>query len=175
MVALLAFTVFTSEEKVMIQNKEGNLLEEPVDVFVHQANLYHTFGGGIARAIGAKFPEAEEADRATPFGDESKLGTFSIATVQRIFGEQLIVNMYSQVGMTETKYEPMRKALQGIHSMMVQANLGTIGFPYGMGCGIANGNWEDVERIIQDVFGDSVIVAIIVKLPLAGLAEEVRR
>ena len=30
----------------------------------------------------------------------------------------------------------------------------TIAIPYGMGCGIANGEWSKVSKIIEDVFND---------------------
>lgn len=47
----------------MITTKTGDLLKaQDVDVIVHRANLFHTFGGGIARFIGKIWPEAYEAD-----------------------------------------------------------------------------------------------------------------
>lgn len=150
----------------MMKHIEGDLLTADVQAFVHQANLYHTFGAGIAFHIKNKFPEAYEADKATNPGDDAKLGTVSWAKVNRPFGEQVIFNMYSQVGMSVTSYGHMQKALGEIRKLMEQQNLKTLGVPYKMGCGLANGDWNEVERIITEAFEGSDIEVTIVTLPI---------
>ena len=147
----------------MIEQRNGNLLTEPLDAFVHQANIYHTFGAGIAFQIKEQFPAAYEADRCTLYADEGKLGTVSSAVVEREFGEQIIFNMYSQIGWGVTSYGHMLKALNIIKEQLLEEHRTTVGFPHGMGCGIANGDWVQVERLIADVFEDSPITAVIVK------------
>ena len=84
--------------------------------------------------------------------------------VQREFGQQIIFNMYSQIGWRITSYGHMLKALTTIKEQLEDEGVSTVGFPHGMGCGIANGDWPQVERLIKEVFGDSVVLAVIVKL-----------
>ena len=53
------------------------------DVIVHGCNCFCAMGGGIAFHIRKQFPEAYKADQLTEIGDESKLGTYTKATVVR--------------------------------------------------------------------------------------------
>ena len=52
-------------------------LQGQFDVIVHGCNCFHTVGVGIAKAISSQFPEALAADKATGYGERSKLGTIS--------------------------------------------------------------------------------------------------
>lgn len=149
---------------MIITNQTGNLLETNVQVIVHQANLYHTFGGGIAKAIAAKFPYAFDADKQTVEGDEAKLGGYSIG-VNFNDGQPVVVNMYSQLEMTITSYDYMFKALSQLARQLDRLGFKTVGFPYNMGCGLADGNWEIVKVIIEQAFADTDIEVVIVKLP----------
>lgn len=153
-----------------ITNTTGNLLDFKADVLVHQANLFHTFGGGIAAQIVRRFPGAYEADVETPYGDESKLGGFSWALVGRDVGgeydEVTIVNMYSQLdvsGEMVTSYDHMQTALEDLRNWMVAENKLSVAFPHGMGCGLSRGYWGVVEALIEAVFVGSGIDVTIVR------------
>ena len=62
----------------MIHEFDVNLLEYPLDGFIHSCNCFHTFGAGIALQIKRKYPELYEADaKHGPAGDRNRLGTFS--------------------------------------------------------------------------------------------------
>lgn len=140
----------------MITEKNGNLLEaNDIDVAIHQSNLFHTFGAGIALQIKNKYPEAFEADLATQYGDKNKLGTYSYAFIQK--ANIYIVNVYSQDGFAQpnkpaTDYEAFKKALIKIKNDFADK---IIGIPYGIGCGLAGGDWVKVYQIIESVFGNS--------------------
>jgi O-acetyl-ADP-ribose deacetylase (regulator of RNase III) len=161
----------------MITEKTGNLLEAPVDVMVHQANLYHTFGAGIAAQIKKHLPEAYEADCATVKGDPKKLGTYSIGKITKSIGQTVwikrVVNLYSQVGIggqdRNTSYDSMVVGLTKLRDQLEDAaSKGVkykLGIPYQMGCGLANGSWPIVRAIIEDIFGKSIIEVEIYKLP----------
>jgi hypothetical protein len=41
----------------------------------------------------------------------------------------------------------------------------TLGIPFQLGCGLANGNWIIVRAIIESIFADSRIPVIIYTLP----------
>lgn len=165
-----------------IENREGNVLtQSDLTHIVHQANVYCTFGAGIAKQIKERFPEAYEADCKTIKGDLSKVGSYSFAKTK---SGLTIINLYSQIGIggqdRRTSYDAMVKGFESIrHSFGVKDSLfppnGThclvenklkykLGIPYGIGCGLANGSWTIVNSIIEDVFSNSDLDVVICQL-----------
>lgn len=63
------------------------------------------------------------------------------------------MNMFSQKENFDTDYEAMKRALLEIKQYAKDFNL-SIAIPYGIGCGIANGDWNVVYKIIEEVFND---------------------
>lgn len=63
------------------------------------------------------------------------------------------MNMFSQMPDFTTDYEAMKKALIEIKEYAKSFNL-SIAIPYGIGCGIASGDWDKVFQIIEEVFND---------------------
>lgn len=153
---------------MIFTKRTGDLLEQPdIDLIVHQANLEHTFGAGIARAIKQKFPYAYRADLKSLFNDPLKLGTFSLGIPDKDAGESgpLVVNLYSQTSLypSHTSYDAIFEGLTELKAWLHPRHT-KIGFPYQMGCGLADGNWSVVEAIINAVFEDSRFEIVIVKL-----------
>jgi hypothetical protein len=155
----------------------GDILDPSlnIDCILHQANIYHRFGGGLAAQIAKRYPEALEADRATGYGDESKLGSFSVARVpvaDEVSGatvsELRIFNIYSQIGMSETSYDYMRMALVKVSEHLEGLRLGEwrgqkyrVAIPYNLGCGIADGNFNVVQAIVKEYLGHDGSVFIV--------------
>jgi O-acetyl-ADP-ribose deacetylase (regulator of RNase III) len=121
---------------------------------LHQANCFHTMGGGIARQIAMRFPEAYEADkRDSSYGDRSKLGTFTYAEIDD--PNHLIYNLYSQFtfGMgRQTLYDAMVDGLERIRIHAISKGLTKLGLPFNMGCTLGGGNWKIVRPIIDSIF-----------------------
>jgi O-acetyl-ADP-ribose deacetylase (regulator of RNase III) len=141
----------------MIHEVDANLLEYPLDAIIHQANCFHTMGGGIALRIRQRHPEAYEADLQTKHGDFLKLGKFSVAVLP---SNKHIYNMYSQfsLGMGKhTNYEAMYNGLKAIEAHAVEGGLKTIGLPKNMGCVLGGGDWRIVRQIIEVVFEKSLL------------------
>lgn len=63
------------------------------------------------------------------------------------------MNMFSQIPNFTTDYEAMKKALTEIKEYAKSFDL-SIAIPYKIGCGIANGDWNIVYKIIEEVFSD---------------------
>jgi len=124
-------------------------LEGKFDVIVHQCNCFHNFGAGIALQILKKFPLAFEADKKTPYGEKSKLGSISFCTIPLGRGF-IIVNGYSQYGCgvhkQQTDYDAVREVFKNVK--LEFSNM-KIGFPY-YGCGLAGGDWKIVSKIIEE-------------------------
>lgn len=135
----------------MLKVVQGNLLESDCDVIIHQANCFAKMGAGIAKQIVRKYPSVEIADRnyPVPVGSRKRLGKYS---VYRASDGVKVVNMYSQYkwgrGKLQTSYSAMEMALETI---LDKVKGDKIGLPYGIGCGLAGGDWEIVSVIIDEV------------------------
>ncbi|MBU1566557.1 MAG: macro domain-containing protein [Proteobacteria bacterium] len=125
-------------------------LEGRFDVIVHGCNCFCSMGGGIARAIQEKFPEAYSADLATIKGDQKKLGSFSFATINRNGREVTIVNGYTQFqyhgANVLVDYDAVRKLFANIKREFSGKR---IGYPK-IGAGLAGGDWQIIASIIDE-------------------------
>lgn len=63
------------------------------------------------------------------------------------------MNMFSQKENFDTDYEAMQICLNEVKEYAKSFNL-SVAIPYGIGCGIANGDWKKVYKIIETVFND---------------------
>jgi len=143
----------------MISKREGDLLQH----VAHQANLYHTFGAGLAAEIVRLWPHAAEADCRTPYGAEAKLGTYSLAE-----GSPAVVNLYSQRPWRPgplPDYAALETALRALaRSLRDRAGV-RVGLPYKLGCGIAGGDWAHVLEVLEAVFQSSPVEVVICARP----------
>jgi O-acetyl-ADP-ribose deacetylase (regulator of RNase III) len=153
----------------MISYTVGDLVEAglrgEVDIIIHQANLEHTFGAGIARQIREKLPYAYEADvKDSIKGSKDKLGWYTVGMPPNEV-LPVVINLYSQPTLypSHTSYDAMFEGLSLLARDLPPNN--KVGIPYQMGCGLADGNWEIVKEIIKQAFIDSPLEIIIYKLP----------
>jgi O-acetyl-ADP-ribose deacetylase (regulator of RNase III) len=152
----------------MVEEIQCDIFQAPIDILVHQANCFHTMGSGIAREIRERFPEAYEADcTQTKKGDRGKLGTYSIARINRApLRLSYIFNLYGQYEFgrdrRHTNYEAVYNGLSAIRNGVTNSKL-VIGIPYKMSCNLAGGSWRIVETMIRDVFEDSLFKVLICK------------
>ncbi len=149
----------------MITERSGDLLEQlDLTHIAHQANLYHTFGAGLAAAIGELWPHAAAVDCLTPYGNDSKLGTYSLADEQ----SPAVVNLYSQRGWRPgplTDYVALETALRALERSLRDRAGARVGLPYKLGCGIAGGDWTRVREVIDAVFAKSPVEVVICTRP----------
>jgi len=123
------------------------------DVIVHGCNCMCTMGAGIAKAIKTTFPEAYEADRATDKGDRGKLGTISVAEVERGGRRITVVNGYTQFHWRGKKPLVDYGAVRGVMIEVAKRFSGQrIGIPM-IGAGLAGGDWETIRGIIEQELG----------------------
>lgn len=152
----------------MIKKIDGDLLSQPLDSFVHQANCFTTMGSGIAKSIKIKYVEVYEADCRTDTGDFSKMGTFSFA---KTFDNKIGYNMYSQFrygkdGSLYTNYSAMRNSLELI-KQHVKSTIGptaSIGIPYKVGCSLGGGDWNVVYDLLKELFENDTLILTICEL-----------
>lgn len=140
---------------------DGNIFDGQWDGMVHCANLHHVMGGGIARIIKEQYPEAYAADCATPDG-AGKLGTFSVALIERDNRFFEIFNLYGQVGIgnnghpmeRNARYDAVFNGVWRICENLVaskQDQAYTLAFPHGMASALAGGDWRIVSAILESI------------------------
>lgn len=134
----------------MLVYHSGDLLKSNENVICHQVNEDGYMGGGIALAIARKYPEVEEAyanfcenvDRTYLYG-KCFLAKYDTKN------KKYIANCFSQVDFT-TDLNYLRKIFDKLLAYCKKNNL-TIAVPYKYGCGIANGDWEEVSSIFEEL------------------------
>ena len=138
---------------------KGDLIESDVGVMVHVCNNYHVMGSGIAYFLKQKYPQVYEADLDTPQGDESKMGTYSVAAIQ---DNRFVCNLYAMWGIGSNG-NPLERNLSYDHfynglykiceEIATKYPLTTtiVGLPKYVGCCRAGGSWDIVEAIIKDI------------------------
>jgi len=137
-----------------MHTEKGDLIKKAhageFDVIVHGCNCFCTMGAGIAKTIRQVFPAAYEADLATKEGDQTKLGTYSVAEVQVNNNPLLILNAYTQYQWRgpgrKADYEAIR---QVFHQVKKDYAGKRIGYP-AIGAGLAGGDWAIIAAIINE-------------------------
>lgn len=157
----------------MIELREKDIFGEgDIKVIAHQANLFHTMGHGIAAIIKKRYPEAYIADLETPYGDETKLGTYSVSKQTALDGKH-IVNVYSQQGIggnnRNTRYDAVTDAFERLEKSL-RKKITTrpdyiLGVPYGYGSVLGGGRWPIVASILHTIFDKSPVQLIVCRLP----------
>lgn len=137
------------EDENMIHIQRGDLLQSDCTVIAYQCNCFATMGAGIAKQIKQRYPEAYGSDRRfpIPIGSRKRLGHFSKAQV----GDRLIYNLYGQYRYGRGKQTELSMLENPVHSMLedLRQHEGKIGFPYGMGAGLAGGDWNEIEKMLE--------------------------
>jgi hypothetical protein len=139
----------------MFRVLSGDLLTEE-GWKLHQTNCTSKSVRGIAASIFAKWPETN-----TYYGDferERKFGR------NDIFGKIRVVNMNAQLNPggpngnigdgIKDRLEAFETCLRDIEGYLLHPSntCMTLSFPYGIGCGLAKGNWLDYMSLIHDSY-----------------------
>lgn len=138
----------------------GNILDITYGAICHQVNCQRVAGAGLALQIKGKWPEWYNYYLKT----NPTLGTTTIFPVQYNPGIW-VLSLYAQDGYGHNKkytdYDAFRKCMADINWFVgVLREHPPVYFPQGIGCGLAGGNWNVIEKIIEA----EIPTAIIVKL-----------
>jgi O-acetyl-ADP-ribose deacetylase (regulator of RNase III) len=146
--------LYNEEDFQMIHDISGDLLQSNCTVIAHQCNCWGVMGSGIAKQIRDRYPKVHEADKKypVPYGAE-RLGHFSYAWAEHL----LICNLYGQNRYgrkgTYTNIHALRQSLEKMfdfirNDLSIPAK---IGLPYGIGSGLAGGDWKEIFQMLQEV------------------------
>ena len=139
----------------MIKIVDGNILEAEESMIVHQVNVQGVMGGGVARQLADWHTGLEPfySEHCRHLNNDYHLLGGTVLFRGDVNGKKIIANMFSQKPNFDTDYQAMGKALTYI-KQWAKNNNKTICMPYKIGCGIANGDWNIVYKIIEKVFSD---------------------
>lgn len=145
----------------MIELKQGDLLESPCNLIVHQVNCRGVMGSGIAKQIKDRFPETfrkyKQVCNISIFKPEALLGK-NLYTAECNHGKNIIIaSLFAQdnygYGTQQTNYEALNMCLAKLaiaaRELISRGKSVTIGIPYKLSCGRGGGDWTIVEPIIK--------------------------
>lgn len=145
----------------MIIKKQGNLLDAN-GIIVHGCNSQGIMGSGVAKQIKDKWPAVYDRYRFKFLNESLPLGSL---TYVRTDPDRLVVNAITQkdYGRTSKRYvsyDAIETAFKRISELILQNTQYTpiptiVNFPL-IGCGLANGDWKIVSKIIDDSLDDSI-------------------
>lgn len=127
-----------------IRHVKGDILTTPTrnenTIICHQVNCRAAMGAGLARQIRDKWPVVFE--EYVKVCNPKKLGDFQVVQVANLFGQSSFGRDKRQ-----TNYAALGTAL--FRAMKEHPNA-TFRVPYGLGCGLAGGNWVTVLNLIEE-------------------------
>lgn len=134
----------------MIELIKGNLFDANVNALAHGCNCQGVMGAGIALEFKRQWPTMYKYYREICQSEPIEPGHMFVY----IEGELVIFNLMTQLRPHSTA------SLTGIQSGLIRmreyANkkgIGKIAMPK-IGCGLGGLRWEQVEPIVQEVFGE---------------------
>jgi O-acetyl-ADP-ribose deacetylase (regulator of RNase III) len=159
----------------MVKIIKGNLLTADTQYIAHQCNCLTNRAAHLSKAMFDEFPHADvysSRDRKTHWTESrDKPGTIDV----RGNGEEkrYVINMFGQVFPGKPKF-PDSKA-DGFEARRSHFNkcleelakiedLQSVGFPYGIGCGAAGGDWNKYIEMIEEFADENEVEVTIYKL-----------
>jgi O-acetyl-ADP-ribose deacetylase (regulator of RNase III) len=127
---------------------DGDLLDSSQSIIAHQCNCVTSYGKGLSAAIFAKYPYA---DVYSSNSENRKVGHIDIRNPK--FGDvesPIIIAIYAQYKYGKSVTEPRLTWFQQCLDRMIENGITDVAMPYGIGCGLAGGNWADYKRLLSN-------------------------
>lgn len=141
---------------MIVKIVEGDILNAKEEYIAHQCNCVTKNGKGLSKAIFSKYPFSDVYSNRTEY---SVPGTVLISSDDNEFHK--IISLFAQYVCGKPyykKYYPKKyddtyenrllwfeKCLYRLHEQGIK----TIAVPYGIGCGLAGGKWENYKKILE--------------------------
>lgn len=146
-----------------IQRHRGDLLAVSRGIIVHGCNARGVMGAGVAAAVRKRFPAAYEAylERHRSITGLRLGDVITVVVRENGEGPQLIIaNAVTQDDFGRdpqrvyVDYDALERAFWRVRELALYHEL-PVHFPL-IGCGLANGRWEEVARRIHLALGPQV-------------------
>lgn len=140
----------------------GDISRIDLGVVIHQVNCQNRIGAGVSGAIINKWPKVETAyhNACMNRAPQDLLGMAQFITIRepgpagcdglRIVNSFTQLN-YGNAAKTGKVYTNMRLLIKNLLRICYQNPKETVYIPYGIGCGLAGGNWNELTKWISDV------------------------
>ena len=140
---------------------EGDLLSSDANVITHSCNNRGAMNSGVAKQIREKYPTVYNTYYSTFKKEGLNLGLAQFVIIDK---DKYICNLigqdgYGYDGKQYTNYEAFKTGLYGIRNFMIENNYKKVAFPYNIGCCRGGGKWEEIYKLIENVFSDTVALA----------------
>ena len=140
----------------MLYETKGDIVTGNFNFFVQQVNCKGVMGAGLAKQIRDKYPAV--------YYDYINAIKYENATLGHVLlspaNGRICVCLFSQYGYGRDKrytdYEAFSKCLTALQRMISDYPAEyTIAFPYGIGCGLAGGDWNIIRPMLEQ-FSENV-------------------
>ncbi len=137
----------------------GSILDATEDIICHQVNCRGVMGAGVAKVLCQRWPMIKHQYQwfcKTQFHDRPQdlLGKVQIVDVAP---DKQVANIFGQLDFgrnSHKKYTDYTALTNAFHTIRNTYAGKSLAFPYGFGCGLANGDWAVVSKMIEMYFGD---------------------
>lgn len=138
-----------------------DVITSEAPLICQQVNCRGVMGAGVARAIRKRYPEVfrpyKELCDAAKCNNRVAFGSNLYVTCN---DGRIIGNFFSQDGYglgLQTHYDLLANSFKNTRCYAEDAGINHIAMPFGIGCGLAGGDWERVIHDLVAVFSDSPI------------------
>jgi len=148
----------------MLTYKTGDILNATEDIICHQVNCQGIMGGGLAYQIAKTYPDVEEKYKRYCIENMCSYDVLcGESYLVNINDNQEIANCFTQIPNFDTDYEAIEDCFTTLLMICASTNK-SICVPYKYGCGIANGDWNIVEKIFEELSNEYKVPIVVYKL-----------
>lgn len=136
----------------MLRFEKGDLVKGDYPIFCQQVNCRGVMGAGLAKQIRKKYPEVYREYKDICIYEKAILG---ICHFTKTSDGRICVCLFAQDDYGRDKrytdYKAFKACLRGLTLYMkYKPEDCIIAFPYGIGCGLAGGDWNIVLDMLTD-------------------------
>lgn len=141
----------------MVTVVKGNILNAQEDIICHQVNCQGVMGAGVAKEISTKWPIVKEEYQDLCRQKKHKDDLLGFVQIVKVDGNKCVANIFGQYSYGHDKYKKytdytaLTRAFDHLRCVYQGKSLA---FPYGFGCGLANGDWNVVKTMIDIYFSE---------------------
>lgn len=148
----------------MITIIDGDLLETDCKIIAHQVNCIGLMEHGVAKQIRDKFPGSYAIYKSVCQAAEDLMKPKELLGINLGCSlgssRKILVHMFAQYDRgtgLRTDYDALAACLQDLKSIAEKNQVYEVALPYKVGCGLAGGDWNLVFRLIESIFGESLV------------------
>lgn len=137
----------------MLKYVKGDLFQVKHGIIAHCVNCRGAFGGGVAGQVARLYPNVRDHYLKKYDKNGWNLGEVQFILLLNNDGEFIFANVAGQddygTHQVQVDYEALEDGLATVFAFAQELNL-PVAMPK-IGCGLAGGDWEKVERIITSL------------------------